>query len=185
MKLACAVFLLAVAFRLSAQPFTPVGITSVVIGPIPDSDCRIGEPWRYEYITGKLWGCREKKWKWENQGASTASEVVNLFTGCMGTQYLGADGACHTASGVALTGFGTFTFSNIPDGGCQENTFNLPGVIVGDKLSLSWPTAVSDQAGIIGIMIVSAADTIKVRVCNLSGGSASIPSADYGVDVVR
>lgn len=28
-----------------------------------------------------------------------ASDIVNLFSGCSGTQYLGADGACHTSSG--------------------------------------------------------------------------------------
>lgn len=28
----------------------------------------------------------------------TAANVVSLFTGCSGTQYLGADGACHSAS---------------------------------------------------------------------------------------
>jgi hypothetical protein len=32
-------------------------------------------------------------------GSAAASDVVNLFSGCSGTQYLGADGACHTASG--------------------------------------------------------------------------------------
>ena len=42
-------------------------------------------------------------------GSANASDIVNLFTGCLGTDYLGADGACHVASGsgtvtsVALT----------------------------------------------------------------------------------
>lgn len=31
---------------------------------------------------------------------TTAAEVVALFTGCSGTQYLGADGACHNAVGA-------------------------------------------------------------------------------------
>ena len=30
---------------------------------------------------------------------AAASDIVNLFSGCGGTQYLGADGACHTSSG--------------------------------------------------------------------------------------
>jgi hypothetical protein len=43
---------------------------------------------------------------------ATATDIVNLFSSCSGTEYLGADGACHTASGgsgyVALTtGSGT------------------------------------------------------------------------------
>jgi hypothetical protein len=32
-------------------------------------------------------------------GVSTAAAVVALFSGCSGVQYLGADGACHAASG--------------------------------------------------------------------------------------
>jgi hypothetical protein len=31
--------------------------------------------------------------------SAAAADVVNLFSGCSGTQYLGADGACHTSSG--------------------------------------------------------------------------------------
>ncbi|HUB83616.1 MAG TPA: hypothetical protein VMB03_32680 [Bryobacteraceae bacterium] len=47
-------------------------------------------------------------------GSATASDVINLFTGCSGTQYLGADGACHTGSGgsgfvTLLTGAGAPT----------------------------------------------------------------------------
>ena len=34
--------------------------------------------------------------------AATAADIVTLFTGCSGTQYLGADGACHTAAGGGL-----------------------------------------------------------------------------------
>jgi hypothetical protein len=34
-----------------------------------------------------------------NAAAAAAADVVGLFTGCSGTQYLGADGACHTAAG--------------------------------------------------------------------------------------
>jgi hypothetical protein len=42
--------------------------------------------------------------------AAVASGVVGLFTGCSGTQYLGADGACHTAGGGsgATISFGAY-----------------------------------------------------------------------------
>ena len=52
--------------------------------------------------------------------AAGATDVIGLFSGCSGTQYLGADGACHTASGgsggsgsVVLT-----TGSGIPSANC-------------------------------------------------------------------
>lgn len=32
-------------------------------------------------------------------GVANAADIVNLFAGCSGTQYLGADGACHSNSG--------------------------------------------------------------------------------------
>ena len=35
--------------------------------------------------------------------AATSSSVVGLFTGCSGTQYLGADGACHNSGGGVST----------------------------------------------------------------------------------
>jgi hypothetical protein len=38
--------------------------------------------------------------------SASASDVVSLFTSCSGTQYLGADGACHTASGGSGGGSG-------------------------------------------------------------------------------
>jgi hypothetical protein len=40
---------------------------------------------------------------------AAATDIVNLFSTCSGTQYLGADGACHTASGT-----GTVTSSGSP-----------------------------------------------------------------------
>lgn len=40
---------------------------------------------------------------------ATSSDVVGLFSTCSGTQYLGADGACHTAGGGGYTPFANFT----------------------------------------------------------------------------
>jgi hypothetical protein len=37
---------------------------------------------------------------------ASTSDVINLFSGCSGTQYLGADGACHTPSGGSGGGSG-------------------------------------------------------------------------------
>jgi hypothetical protein len=34
-------------------------------------------------------------------GPSSASQVINLFSACSGIKYLGADGACHSASGAS------------------------------------------------------------------------------------
>jgi hypothetical protein len=38
--------------------------------------------------------------------ATNAAQVIAFFTGCSGTLYLGADGACHTAGGAGVTSVG-------------------------------------------------------------------------------
>lgn len=43
---------------------------------------------------------------------AASADVIGLFTGCSGTQYLGADGACHTAGGS-----GTVTTTGSPASG--------------------------------------------------------------------
>jgi hypothetical protein len=49
-----------------------------------------------------------------NIAPAAASDIVNLFSTCSGTQYLGADGACHTASGSGtVTSSGSPVFGNI------------------------------------------------------------------------
>lgn len=43
---------------------------------------------------------------------AASSDIIGLFTGCSGTQYLGADGACHTAGGSGtVTSFSSGNFS--------------------------------------------------------------------------
>ena len=76
----------------------------------------------------------------------TGAGIVSLFTGCSGTQYLGADGACHVPPGIGtvtsialngttnqivvtgaspITGSGAWTLS-FPPGGVT-----LPGTTTG------------------------------------------------------
>ena len=52
-------------------------------------------------------------------GINTASGIVALFSGCSGTEYLGADGACHSAAGGSVTSVaetvpGGFSISGSP-----------------------------------------------------------------------
>jgi len=61
----------------------------------------------------------------------------------------------------------------------------LSGAAAGDKVAPAWPTAVTGQTGLSGIMAVSAADTILVRLCNLSGSAVDLGAATYGAAVLR
>lgn len=57
-------------------------------------------------LTGMAFGQGQFSGGGGGGGVSTASQVVALFTGCSGTQYLGADNACHNA------GTGTVSANN-------------------------------------------------------------------------
>lgn len=68
----------------------------------------------------------------------SASQVVALFTGCSGTQYLGADGACHAAA-AAGQGYSAVTFSATPTfdatGGVQTFKITLTGDVTSSTFS--------------------------------------------------
>ena len=58
--------------------------------------------------------------------AAAAADIVGLFSTCSGTQYLGADGACHSAGGGGGTGnvaeVVSVTFSATPTFTCGSNS---------------------------------------------------------------
>lgn len=75
--------------------------------------------------------------------SATASDIVGTFTGCSGTQYLGADGACHTASGspdgsawtVQVSSGGVFGgFDNLTNNG---STVTISGVYTRTETNIS------------------------------------------------
>jgi hypothetical protein len=99
--------------------------------------------------------------KGNGSGFTTAlsSDVISLFTGCSGTQYLGADGACHTASGgggsvapplnavqynsaSAFAGSSSFTYNG--------NTLNLIGASGIPPLKLNAGSTTDTPLDIIG-----------------------------------
>jgi hypothetical protein len=57
---------------------------------------------------------------------TNAAAVVAAFTSCSGTQYLGADGSCHTASGGGGSTFAQGTFANLPSCTTSLNELYLP-----------------------------------------------------------
>jgi hypothetical protein len=84
---------------------------------------------------------------------------------------------------TALTGTATLTFPSIANGACSaELTIALPGANLGNGVAPGWPAI---PAGFLGLMRVSAAGTVAVRMCNFSGASAGIGALVYGATVVR
>jgi hypothetical protein len=74
-------------------------------------------------------------------------------------------------------------FTAIAPGACSESTIGLPGAVAGDSVAPGWPAGM--ESGLIGMMRVSAAGTVAVRVCNFSGTTLDPAAATYRATVVR
>jgi hypothetical protein len=82
-----------------------------------------------------------------------------------------------------LTATGTLDFPSLPSGTCSELTLALPGATAGDGVAAAWPTGL--ESGLLGMMRVSAANTIAVRLCNFSGATLNPASGMFRATVVR
>jgi hypothetical protein len=92
---------------------------------------------------------------------AAATDIVNLFSTCSGTQYLGADGACHAG------GTGTVTSSGSPAGG------SIPKFTTAANIA---PAAASDIVNLFGTCSGSqylGAD----GVCHTASGSGTVTSS--------
>ena len=81
------------------------------------------------------------------------------------------------------SGSSTLNFGAIGDGEVGELTFTVSGAVVNDTVAPSWPSAL--DTGLTAMMFVSAADTITVRLANLSGASINPSALTYGAQIVR
>jgi len=83
-----------------------------------------------------------------------------------------------------IAGSATLAFPSIASAACSsELTFTLPGAATGDSVAYGWPGNL--PAGLLGMMRVSAANTIAVRLCNFSGSATTPPSAIFRATIVR
>jgi hypothetical protein len=112
------------------------------------------------------------------RGAS-AWEAVALGTSGAILQSDGTD-AVWTAR---ISSASTIDFASVNDGACLESTMTLTGVNFGDPLALGISATL--PAGIHPAVIVSAADTAKVQICNNSGAAVDLSSLTFTVRVVR
>jgi hypothetical protein len=83
-----------------------------------------------------------------------------------------------------LTATSNLSFPAIPTASCSsELTIGLTGANPGDSVAPGWPPSMPQ--GVLGMMRVSAAGVVAVRICNFSG-SAVTPQADnFTATVVR
>ncbi|MDQ6678893.1 MAG: hypothetical protein M3Z09_16540 [Acidobacteriota bacterium] len=83
-----------------------------------------------------------------------------------------------------LVGTANLNFGTLAPGSCSSDlTVAAVGAVPGDAVATGWPAAL--PGSILGMMRVSAVDTVAVRLCNLSATSAAAPPASYRAMVVK
>ena len=82
-----------------------------------------------------------------------------------------------------LTVAAPLDFASIAPGACAESTLSLPGASAGDSVAPGWPAGL--ESGLMGMMRISASNTVAVRVCNLSGTTVDPAAATFRATVVR
>ena len=124
---------------------TAVTVTGVNGAAVPSSDAVLGTN-----SSGQL-------------VAATAASIVSLFSSCAGTEYLGADGSCHSAGG---TGTVTSIATTSPIGG---GTITTSGTI-------TCTTCVTGSSLTSG-QLIAGGGSQAVAVTNLSGDATTSGSA--------
>lgn len=82
------------------------------------------------------------------------------------------------------TGASTLAFGTLAASSCSTDlTVSVPGAVPGDALASGWPAAL--PSAVVGMMRVSAANTVAVRLCNLGASAALVGSAAYRATVVQ
>jgi hypothetical protein len=103
---------------------------------------------------------------------ATSSDITALFSGCSGSQYLGADGACHSAgSGTVTHTGGALTLNSVVLGAGTDDVKVVAGIITDGtaKLTLGVNTATLGQLKLFG---------------NTSGDATIQPAAVAGTSTV-
>jgi hypothetical protein len=114
-------------------------------------------------------------------------------TGGGGTSVLAGPGIVAAGNTVAvdtaavpayLTQTAALTFPAMASGACSPDlTFPLLGAAAGDSVAAGWPGTL--DPGLIGMMRVSNADTIAVRLCNVSAAGIPGTTLTYRATIVR
>jgi hypothetical protein len=148
------------------------GVTAFPVGAIPLFT------WT---ATNGLWdinGGSDKRAFLSTRSLGSGTGIVALDTG---TQTLVAVDSATVPT--YLTVAAVLDFASIAPGACADSTLTLPGASAGDSVAPGWPAGL--ESGLIGMMRISASNTVAVRVCNLSGTTVDPAAATFHATVVR
>jgi hypothetical protein len=82
-----------------------------------------------------------------------------------------------------LSASASLSFGAISQAACAQLTFTLTSANPGDVVAPGWPAAL--EAGLTGSMIVTSANTIAVRLCNLSGATLTPAAESFKATVIH
>lgn len=120
--------------------------------------------------------------------ASLSAKILSTFianTDSVTVRLCNLSGATVTpgALSIAVTKPGgtnassTIDFAAIADGVCLATTFAFTGAVAGAALAAGWPSTLNP--GLQGLMRVSSAGNVEIRLCNWSGATVDPASAVY------
>jgi hypothetical protein len=87
--------------------------------------------------------------------------------------------------GAVIKGQATVALASVASGAVTECTVSVVGALLGDIVHLAQPAAGITAGLIVAGARVSAADTVKVRVANLSGATVAEPSGTWDYVLIR
>jgi hypothetical protein len=85
--------------------------------------------------------------------------------------------------GVLIKGSVTINPASISSAAVGETSVTISGAAVGDTVIMNAPAAI--ESGCVWSSFVSATDTVKLRIANLSGGALDCASASWDYCIIR
>ena len=128
---------------------------------------------------------------WDPNGGQDFRAYLSVKTLAAGTGVVLFESGTQTTVSVDaavvptyLTGSSSLSFGSVAAGACAaELTIGLSGANVGDTVAPGWPASL--PSSVLGMMRVSSANSVSVKVCNLGASAATVPQATFQATIVR
>lgn len=119
-----------------------------------------------------------------SDGSNSPINLVPKGTGAVTVTGKTTTTSLAIGSGAAVSAFHEFSavidVASITAGGCQDNAITATGAVIGDSVIPAWPDEMQNVTSTTGFMFVDQANSITVRLCNVSGVAENPSSATYG-----
>ena len=129
---------------------------------------------------------------------SAGDAAAGKFLKADGTWAVAALGSWTAGNGISITGTeigvsaevaqritaaASYDFASISAQTCAEFPLTLTGAAAGDEIAPGWPATL--EAGLTGVMMATSANTVTVRVCNVTASSINPVSQTFRATVIK